>query len=541
MGSVVGYARLSTAEQAKGQSLEQQIARLKEAGAQEVTYDLMSGTSERRPRYRELLRRIKDGTVEKVISTRWDRLTRGATETCKLVDVFTADGAPELELLDDPTNLSTIGGRLQLRLLGVIAQAEVERIRERSSAGKAYRTAQGKIDVAPLGLLQEDGRLKIDRREFLCWLEDRQVRTRADLVREMFAALEESHSFQTPWQLMWVRYGWNLDRTSVQRLLLNPALRGARVGKRCKSLSIATWADVEEGAGGEALINPERHQKTEAVIRGLQARRNTPDKRRKHVLSGKVICGHCGRLMSRNTRTRGTSAYRCENRECGWYIPGKQKNSISETALFTAVFRAFRDQANALAALEEKQAQQADDALKTQPELLKLQAKRKHYLALMADGDSPELQPTVEQLDAQIAAIIQAGTNWEEAGMPSLAVLRQQAQLGLAHVELTQKLADGEAELGEEVVLHPPDGVEAVAEWWRAEYARLAGLKLDADLIQREIYEGIPELKDGGNPLKPEDYIEGPNPRVKVIRDLLKTISVSERQPATVELNIPPA
>ena len=52
MGSVVGYARLSTAEQAKGQSLEQQIARLKEAGAQEVTYDLMSGTSERRPRYR---------------------------------------------------------------------------------------------------------------------------------------------------------------------------------------------------------------------------------------------------------------------------------------------------------------------------------------------------------------------------------------------------------------------------------------------------------------------------------------------------------
>ncbi|WP_041434366.1 recombinase family protein [Synechococcus sp. CC9605] len=95
MASVVGYARLSTVEQARGTlTLEQQVSRLKSAGAGEVLVDLMSGTSEARPRYRELIRRVKAGTMEKVVATRWDRLTRGAAETCKLVDVFSADGAP---------------------------------------------------------------------------------------------------------------------------------------------------------------------------------------------------------------------------------------------------------------------------------------------------------------------------------------------------------------------------------------------------------------------------------------------------------------
>ena len=113
------------------------MSRLREAGADEVLVDLLSGTTTARPKYRELLRRVQAGECDAVVATRWDRLSRSASETCRLVDIFAADGAPQLVLLDDPMDLSTIGGRMQLRLMGVIAQGEVERIRERSAAGKA--------------------------------------------------------------------------------------------------------------------------------------------------------------------------------------------------------------------------------------------------------------------------------------------------------------------------------------------------------------------------------------------------------------------
>ena len=297
--------------------------------------DLMSGTSEARPRYRELIRRVKAGTVEKVIATRWDRLTRGAAETCKLVDVFSADGAPQLELLDDDLNLSTIGGRLQLRMLGAMAQAEVERI-ERSEAGKAHRKAMGLVDVAPFGMKQVGGRLEPDREPFLSVLADRSTRSRADLLLEMFAILEDKLSHHAAWRHLGETYGVWRDRAGIQRLLINPALRGARVGKRCKTLAIATWADVVEGAGGEPLVDPERHRALDHRIRGMQARRSTPDKRRQHVLSGKVLCGHCGRKMGRYVRpgrnAPGTAAYRCLNEECNWRLAGQRRTaSLSQS------------------------------------------------------------------------------------------------------------------------------------------------------------------------------------------------------------------
>ena len=127
MGQVIGYARLSSAEQATGQTLEQQIDRLERAGAAEVLVDLMPGTSTARPKYKELLRRVEEGIVSRVIATRLDRLCRSGTETCRLIDLFSSDDAPELVLLDDPHEISTVGGRLALRITGVAAMLTINR------------------------------------------------------------------------------------------------------------------------------------------------------------------------------------------------------------------------------------------------------------------------------------------------------------------------------------------------------------------------------------------------------------------------------
>ena len=543
MASVVGYARLSTADQDKGLTLDQQVARLKKAGASEVLVEVRSGTSEARPRYRELLKRVKAGSVSKVVATRWDRLTRGAAETCRLVDVFAADGAPELQLLDDDLNLSTIGGRLQLRMLGAMAQAEVERIRERSAAGKAYRKAKGLVDKAPFGMLQVSGKLQPDREPFICSLDDRLERSRADLVLEMIGVLEENLSFWAAWSHLGNVHGLWKDRVSIQRLLINPALRGAKVGKRCKNLAIATWADVEEDAGGEPLINPDRHRRLEARIRGVRARRSSPDKRKQHVLAGKVVCGHCGRKMGRFQRTGrnapGSAAYRCLNEECAWKIPGKQRNSISESDLFATVFQAFHDQADALAALEEKQAKQQDEAAAAQPEVMKLRAKRQRYLELMADGDAPELQPAVRTLDEQIAALVEAGTNWGEIGMPKLETLRQNAALNSGSLDLLDRLQTGEVASGEEVAQTPPAPEQAVAEWWRERYGHLAQLQWSEKQIQHTVYENVPgDVREGGSPLNPSDYEWKPNPMIQLLRELVRELRVREKGVEATSLNV---
>ena len=418
---VIGYARLSTADQAKGLTLEQQVSRLQAAGATEVLIDLMTGKSTARPKYRELLRRITAGEVTKLISTRWDRICRSATETCRMVDVLTAEGAPELLLLDDPQDLSTIGGRAQLRMLGVFAQMEAERIRERAMAGKAYRRAKGMLDVAPFGLLIDvTGKLIPDRRPFITGLIDRQERSRADLVLEAFDQLEDGWSMYKPWQHLGAMHGVWLDRVGFNRLLLNPAFRGARVGGRDKNKG--RWASVEEGAGGEALIDPDRHRRIVATVEGLRARRATPDRRHQHVLAGKVICSHCGRKMERAVAHDGAAPqYRCKNQECSFRIPRRRQNNLTEEKILKAVFQAFADQSTELAAAEERQALLAQEQAKLDPEVKRLQDKRQKYLMLLADGDP--VQPVIDTIDDQIGALLSA--DHSQAGMTPLRVLRE--------------------------------------------------------------------------------------------------------------------
>ncbi|WP_413746920.1 recombinase family protein [Synechococcus sp. MIT S9507] len=423
LARVIGYGRLSTADQTKGLTKSQQVERLKQAGADEVLFDVMTGTSTARPQYRKLLRLIESRSIDRVVATRWDRISRNSTETCRMVDVFDADGAPELLLLDDDHDLSTIGGRAQLRMLGVFAQMEAERIRERSAHGKAHRKAQGWIDVAPFGLRVVSGKIEIDSEPFLTelqaradWLEsigqapesDRTAPalSKSELLLEAFAQAEIKGSMYSAWTCLGNKYGLWFERTGMHRLLLNPAFRGARVGKRHKNQAI--WADVVEGAGGAALIDPERHLKFEAFIRGQMARRTTPDERQKHLLAGRAYCDHCGKKLTRGVITRSPHGrYYCRNKECSYLRPGERRNSVMEPVLLHALFCYIADNAEKIAEASERQASRADERAASSPEVQRLQAKRQRYLVLLAEGDP--VKTVIDELDRNIADVLQAG------------------------------------------------------------------------------------------------------------------------------------
>ena len=72
---VLGYVRVSSREQAlNSHALEQQIARLENAGVDLVICDVQSGKKDNRPGLKRLLAMIERGEVSEVVITRIDRL-----------------------------------------------------------------------------------------------------------------------------------------------------------------------------------------------------------------------------------------------------------------------------------------------------------------------------------------------------------------------------------------------------------------------------------------------------------------------------------
>ena len=71
MEEIYAYARVSTQEQALNtHALEQQIDRLKQAGAIHIYFDIVSGSKSERPQFSALMALVRKGKVKKIIATR---------------------------------------------------------------------------------------------------------------------------------------------------------------------------------------------------------------------------------------------------------------------------------------------------------------------------------------------------------------------------------------------------------------------------------------------------------------------------------------
>ncbi|MFN5753469.1 MAG: recombinase family protein, partial [Pseudanabaena sp.] len=127
----IGYARVSTREQSENShALEQQIARLKAAGATEIYSDVESGSKNSRPKFKQLIADCKLGRISEVIVTRLDRLTRSLVTLRKTVDEFNL-AKVGLVALDDAIDTTTAAGKFHLNMLGSLAEMEVDRLSER--------------------------------------------------------------------------------------------------------------------------------------------------------------------------------------------------------------------------------------------------------------------------------------------------------------------------------------------------------------------------------------------------------------------------
>ncbi|MGP5623207.1 recombinase family protein [Candidatus Corynebacterium faecigallinarum] len=138
-GQLVGYARVSSAEQ----NLDRQLDQLDNAGAQRIFTDTVSGSTRDRPGLEAAVDYLRAGDTLLVVSM--DRLARSLVDLHTLVDELTTARVTVHFLQEGQTYSSTPSptGKLLLSMLGAVAEFERSIIHERQAEGIARAKARG--------------------------------------------------------------------------------------------------------------------------------------------------------------------------------------------------------------------------------------------------------------------------------------------------------------------------------------------------------------------------------------------------------------
>jgi DNA invertase Pin-like site-specific DNA recombinase len=141
-GHLVGYARVSTAEQDPALQLDA----LEEAGCARVFTDHASGSREDRPQLAAALDHVRAGDT--LVVWRLDRLGRSLPH---LIDTVTAlaDRKVGFRSVTEAVDTTTAGGRLVFHLFGALAEFERQLLRDRTLAGLAAARARSRVGGRP--------------------------------------------------------------------------------------------------------------------------------------------------------------------------------------------------------------------------------------------------------------------------------------------------------------------------------------------------------------------------------------------------------
>lgn len=136
---IYGYARVSTKGQDRyGNSLKDQIAKLRAAGCTVIFSDSFTGTKMDRPEFNKLLEIVQPGDV--IVVTKLDRFARTASDGAKLIQELVNAGVI-VNVLNMGKADNTPMGKLLVQVMLAFAEFERDMIVERTTAGKEVAKA----------------------------------------------------------------------------------------------------------------------------------------------------------------------------------------------------------------------------------------------------------------------------------------------------------------------------------------------------------------------------------------------------------------
>lgn len=136
--ALLGYARVSTNQQ----KLDLQVDALGDAGVRSdrVFTDKASGKNDQRKGLQRLLGRAEQGDV--ILVKKLDRLGRDTADMIKIINDLHERGV-SVRFLDDGISTEGSMGKMVVTILAAVAQAERERIMERTNEGRDAAKASG--------------------------------------------------------------------------------------------------------------------------------------------------------------------------------------------------------------------------------------------------------------------------------------------------------------------------------------------------------------------------------------------------------------
>ena len=142
------YARVSTRKQSRdGNGLDEQIAKLKTEGYDELIIEEFTGSTTKRPSLDALIQRLQQGDI--LIVTKLDRFARTTAEGSKLISDLLNRGVA-VHILNMGLIDNTPTGKLITHILLAFAEYERDMIIERTQAGKEIaRSKNGFRDGRP--------------------------------------------------------------------------------------------------------------------------------------------------------------------------------------------------------------------------------------------------------------------------------------------------------------------------------------------------------------------------------------------------------
>ena len=305
-GIRLAYARVSTDEQ--DGALEAQVIRLKEAGADQVISELISGRNNERPGMLEAIAMVKGNRVQELLVTRVDRLGRDAAYADQLIAMCSMHGVKIRALDGGDVEMATPQGFFMARTMSTLAEMESRMLSMRIKKQFQVYRAQGRHlrRRIPFGYAGGDNFKLIPHPEN--WAEAQYV----------LKVLREQRSFASSVR----RLGnegrkWVPAANNLQLWFVNPVIRGHMAHLYDKSSGKgwnASWAEVYYDQHEPLITEADWHELANLLKRTKNNFEKKPNAAA-HGLTGLMRCSNCGSRLRRNT-SGGTAWWTCRHRTC---------------------------------------------------------------------------------------------------------------------------------------------------------------------------------------------------------------------------------
>ena len=355
---IIGYGRVSSREQAENShALEQQIQRLKDAGATEILRDVESGSSNDRTSFQKLLTLIKSGLCDEVVVTRLDRLTRSLPTLRTVIDLFKESGV-NLRALDDCIDFKSAAGKFHLNMLGALSEMEVDRLGERVRHGWSHLRERKVAMNPPFGYVKISDQHQLDYGLFLCLIDSRQELSKAAIARDIVNAFLEKQTLRLALRQINERYGiqtfahnnepgqskggrvaqgvFRFSPGGLCNWLTNPVLQGHLSYLRHKGDRAQTHYNTHSD---QALVTDDEARQIEEIISRNKQVRGFGSTALKYPLSGLIFCGECRSSCYSMTGSRGKNTpglnyyFQCKN----WRVRSCSQKKVIRMELVEAV------------------------------------------------------------------------------------------------------------------------------------------------------------------------------------------------------------